>query len=345
MRNNAIGNSGQAPPEELGLGTDGHHSAEPPDAEPLDTGPPDAESLEAESLEARQQSGQAPPRTPTRPRPRSGQAPRRPPGRPRPKARARRRLVAWVIGSALGIAIGLGAGALVQVIASSNPAGVPSAIPSPPQANKKFVADQEGAGADNQANILRATAPGLVHIMSSSGSSIGLGVMLTPSGIVATSAQILQGAGAVTVRVVLSGRPFAAQVVGSDAAEGLALLQLKGGSAFKTIAIGTSQNFPAGSVVTAVGSSGITKTLTLHAGSVTSLNSAATIDGTRLTGLFKTPGRVRPSGGGGGPGGSLPGQAGGIEVAGAGSGLHTIGFAVPIDQALAVASQIDAKHS
>ena len=340
MRNNAIGNSGQAPPEELGLGTDGHHSAEPPDAEPLDTGPPDAESLEA-----RQQSGQAPPRTPTRPRPRSGQAPRRPPGRPRPQARGRRRLVAWVIGSALGIAIGLGAGALVQVIASSNSAGVSSAIPSPPQANKKFVTDEEGAGADNQANILRATAPGLVHIMSSSGSSIGLGVVLTPSGIVATSAQILPGAGAVTVRVVLSGRPFAAQVVGSDAAEGLALLQIKGGSAFKTIAIGTSQDFPVGSVVTAVGSSGITKTLTLHAGSVTSLNSAATIDGTRLTGLLQTTSQVLPGEEVGGPVVNLSGQAVGIDVAGAGSGLHNIGFAIPIDQALAVASQIDAKHS
>jgi S1-C subfamily serine protease len=253
--------------------------------------------------------------------------------------------VAWVVGSALGIAIGLVAGALVQVIASSNSAGVSSAIPSPPPANKKFVADEEGAGADNQANILRATAPGLVHIMSSSGSSIGLGVVLTPSGIVATSAQILQGTGAVTVRVILSGRPFAAQVVGSDAAEGLALLQIKGGSAFKTIAIGTAQNFPVGSVVTAVGSSGITQTLTLHAGDVTSLNSAATINGTMLTGLLQTTSQVLPGEEVGGPVVNLSGQAVGIDVAGAGSGLHTIGFAIPIDQALAVASQIDAKHS
>ena len=336
MRNNATGNSGQAPPEELGLGADGHHDAEPFDAEPPN----------AERLEARPRSAQAPPRTPARPRSRSGQAPPRPPGRPpRQKARGRRRLVAWAVGSALGIAIGLGVGVLVMMIASSNSAGVSSAIPSPPQANKKFVADQEGAGADNQANILSATAPGLVHIMSSSGSSIGLGVVLTPSGIVATSAQILPGAGAATVRVVLSGRPFAARVVGSDAAEGLALLQIKGGSAFKTIAIGTLQDVPVGSVVTAVGSSGITKTLTLHTGSVTSLNSAATIDGTRLTGLLQTTSQVLPGEEVGGPVVNLSGQAVGIDVAGAGSGLHTIGFAVPIDQALAVASQIDAQHS
>jgi putative serine protease PepD len=331
MRNNATGNSGQAPPDELGLGADGHDGPEPFEAEPFD---------------ARPESGQAPPRAPARPRPKSGQAPPRPPGRPpRQKARGRRRLVAWAVGSALGIAIGLGVGVLVMMIASSHSAGATSAIPSPPQANKQFIADEEGTGADSQANILRATAPGLVHIMSSSGSSIGLGVVLTPSGIVATSAQILPGAGAVTVRVVLSGRPFAARVVGSDAAGGLALLQIKGGSGFKTIAIGTSQDFPAGSVVTAVGSSGMTKTLTLHTGSVTSLNSAATIDGTRLTGLLQTTSQVLPGEEVGGPVVNLSGQVVGIDVAGAGSGLRNIGFAVPIDKALAVASQIDAKHS
>lgn len=341
MRNNATGNSGHAPPEELGLGADGHYDAEPLDAGPFDAGPADAKPLEA-----RPPSGQAPQRPPARPRPRSGQAPPRPPGRPpRQKARGRRRLVAWAIGSALGIAIGLGVGVPVMMTTSSNSAGSPSAIPSPPQANQKFVEDAEGTGADNQANILAATAPGLVHIVSSSGSSIGLGVVLTRSGIVATSAQILRGAGAVTVRVVLSGRPFAAQVVGSDATEGLALLQIGGGSAFKAIAIGTSQDFPVGSVVTAVGSSGITKTLTLHTGNVTSLNSAATIDGTRLTGLLQTTSQVLPGEEVGGPVVNLSGQAVGIDVTGAGSGLHNVGFAVPIDKALAVASQIDAKHS
>jgi S1-C subfamily serine protease len=85
--------------------------------------------------------------------------------------------------------------------------------------------------------------------------------------------------------------------------------------------------------------------LTLHTGSVTSLNSAATIDGTRLTGLLQTTSQVLPGEEVGGPVVNLSGQAVGIDVAGAGSGLHNIGFAVPIDKALAVASQIDAKHS
>ena len=325
MRNNAVGNSGQAPPEELGRSADGHD--------------------DAESSEARRPSVQAPPGTPAQPRPKSGQAPPRRPPRPRVKARGRRRLVAWAVGITVGLVIGLGIGVLAEVISSSNSAGSPSAIPSPPQANKQFVEDEEGTGADNQANILAATAPGLVHIVSSSGFSLGLGVVLTRSGLVATSAQILQGARAVTVRAVLSGKSYTAQVVGSDAAKDLSLLQIKGGSGFKTIAIGTAQKLPVGSVVTAVGSSGITKTVTLYTGNVTSLSSPATIGGRRLTGLLQTTSQVLPGEEVGGPVVNLSGQAVGIDVAGAGSGLHHIGFAIPIDQALAVASQIDAKHS
>jgi S1-C subfamily serine protease len=325
MQDNATGNNGPASAEELGLPADGHDDAESPGA--------------------RRQGVQAPPRPAARSRPRSGQAPPRPPARPVLKARGRRRLMAWVVGSAVGIAVGFGAGALVQVFTSSHSAGASSAIPSPPQANQKFVEDEEGTGADNQANILAATAPGLVHLVSSSGSSVGLGIVLTSSGLVATSAQILQGAGTVTVRVVLSGQSFPAQVVGSDAAGDLSLLQIKGGTGFRAIAIGTARHFPVGSVVTAVGSSGITKTLTLHTGNVTSMNSAATIDGTRLTGLLQTTSQVLPGEEVGGPVVNLSGQAVGIDVAGAGSGLHNIGFAVPIDKVLAVASQIDAKHS
>ena len=47
----------------------------------------------------------------------------------------------------------------------------------------------DGTGADNQANILSSAAPGLVHILAAPGTSAGIGVILTPSGLVLTSAQ------------------------------------------------------------------------------------------------------------------------------------------------------------
>ena len=56
-----------------------------------------------------------------------------------------------------------------------------SVIPSPPRENKVFVED-DGTGADNQANILNSAVPGLVHILAAPGTSAGLGGHSHPLG-------------------------------------------------------------------------------------------------------------------------------------------------------------------
>jgi S1-C subfamily serine protease len=250
--------------------------------------------------------------------------------------------VAYAAAVVLGIGIGFGAFAAAAGFSSSAP---PSAIPAPPRANKIFVEDDNGTGADSQANILNSTVPGLVHIVSSHGTPVGLGAIITPSGLVLTTAQILRGAGHLTVRAVLSGQVFTARVIGADAAGDLALLRLSGGARFKPIAIGTSRGVSDGAAVTAVGSSGLTQTFTLHLGNLTSMNRAVTIDGAKLAGLLETTSQVLPGQETGGPLVNLSGQAIGIDVAGAGGGLHSVGFAIPIDQALMVARHIEAAHS
>lgn len=220
-----------------------------------------------------------------------------------------------------------------------------SAIPSPPGENKTFVADDEGAGADNQANILRLAAPGLVHVLSARGTPAGAGVILTPSGLVLTSDQVLQRARRVTVRVVLSGRSFPARLVGADPSHGLGLLQIVGGPAFRPVAVGNSRYLGGGAAVTAVGSSGLARTFTLDMGNLTGGTGAVAAGGQRLTGLLVSIARVAAGEETGGPLVNLSGQAIGINVAGTGSGLRHTGFAVPINEALAVARQIQAAHS
>jgi S1-C subfamily serine protease len=247
---------------------------------------------------------------------------------------------------AVAVVAGLAFVAFAAVGGLSISAQASSAIPSPPRANKMFVEDDDGTGADNQENIVRSAAPGLVHIVSASGANVGVGVVLTPSGLVLTSDQILRGAGRVSVRTVLAGRRFSAEMLGADSAEDLALLQIEGGSsAFKTVAIGNSLDFAVGAAVTAVGSSGITRTIALDLGNLASQHGTATVSGKRLTGLLESSLQSLPSQETGGPLVNLSGQAIGITVAGAGSPLHYTGFAVPINEALAVAKSIEASHA
>ena len=250
---------------------------------------------------------------------------------------AGRRRLAWTAGAAVSATVLAGASLVVAGGLSSR-----SAIPSPPRANKMFVEDEEGTGADSQANILQSTAPGLVHIVSAHGTSAGVGIVLTWSGLVLTSAQVVRGAGQVLVREALSARSFDATVTGS--AQGLALLQIRSGSDLKPIAVGNSDRFAVGAAVTAVGSIRLTRTFTLNVGNITSRAAMASVSGQRLTGLFQSTTRVQPGEETGGPLVNLSGQVIGIDVAGAGSGLHHVGFAVPINEALAVARQIESGH-
>jgi S1-C subfamily serine protease len=329
MQDNASGNSGRSATEEIGPGQTGASRAAASGAG--GRGAAEASGPRPKTGETRPKTGE------TRPGPGRGPAKRR--------GRGRRSVVAYVAAGALGIGVGLGVGGLVKILGPSSSASASSAIPSPPSANDKFSPDDNGTGADNQQNILEAIAPGLVHIVSPRGAAVGLGLVLTPSGIVLTSDQILQRAGQTTVRFVLSGHAFTAKVVGSDAAEDLALLQIDGGSGFTPVAIGTSRGVAAGDAVTSVGSAGLTKTFTLHVGNVTSPNAAATVGGRRLAGLLRTTSPVTGSPEIGGPLVNLSGQVVGIDVAGAGTGLHRAGLAVPVNEALAVAKLIDARHS
>ena len=255
-------------------------------------------------------------------------------------------------GRRLALGIGAAAGAVLVAFAAfaaagglSGPADAPSVIPSPPRENKVFVEDDEGTGADSQANILSSAAPGLVHILAAPATSAGLGVVLTPSGLVLTSARGLQGARRLTVRVVLSGRSYPARLVGTDRSYGLSLLQITRGPALRPVAIGNSRYLSRGATVTAVGSAGLTRTFTLDIGNLTSGTGVLAASGQRLTGLLVSTAQVVAGEETGGPLVNLSGQAIGINVAGTGSGLRHTGFAVPIDTALAVAKRIQAAYS
>jgi S1-C subfamily serine protease len=332
-------------------GTDGAGAAESA------PGKPEAEPALTQAVAAPASATQGPPEASAASPPATHAPPQASAAPPKAKWGRGRVLGAYVAVGALGIGIGFGVGALT---AHPRPAPVSAAIPAPARQNAAFVEDDDLTAQDNQENILQASAPGVVRIISSSGAPVGAGLVLTPSGKVLTSDQTVQGAGNLTAQFVIAGKTFGAKVIGADPAADLALLQLEGsGKAFPTVAVGNSadiadstfrsQQFSwhlTGEVTdTAVGARGMLKGVTLNVGFLGSLDAAVTIGGHRLDGLLESTAQVVPGQETGGPLVDLSGQVIGIDIAGAGTGLRTVGFAIPINKALAIARKIDAGHS
>jgi hypothetical protein len=263
------------------------------------------------------------------------------------------KLAAYVAAGALALGAGFG---LARAM-SPGPAAISAAIPSPAESGGVFIEDDNLTAQDLQTNILAATAPGLVHILSGR-TSVGTGLVLTPSGKVLTTYVPAARAGDLSAEYVVSDVTFQARVIGTDPAAGLALLQMEGGDgrAFATVQVGNSATLAAsarqskqfswhlaGEVVdTAIGTSGTQDAMTLDVGTLVSTDATAVVDGRTETGLMASVLQTAATTEIGGPLVNLNGQVIGITMAGSGSGLDLAGYAMPINQALAVAARIDA---
>jgi hypothetical protein len=254
--------------------------------------------------------------------------------------------------------VGFGAGKLIGV--GNNV--VRSDIPKPVATADPFI---EGSGtiADNShANILSTTAPGMVHVLAG-GKSVGIGLVLTQSGKVLTTYQPAKGALNLSVEYVLSGATFKAAVIGTNPATGLALFQMasRPGWPFVTVEVGNSdrlgQNADASSFSsyhvpgqvydTAVGTTGTTTQVTIDAGTLTAMNVTVDVAGTDKTrsGLMASALQSDMVSVLDGPLVDLNGKVIGITIGGSGTSVNNTGYAIPINTALAIATQIADGHS
>ncbi len=133
---------------------------------------------------------------------------------------------------------------------------------------------------------------------------------------------------------------------GYSVTDDVALLQLKGASGLKTIPTGNSTNLSVGQSVVAIGNAGGTGgTPSTMAGTITALDQTITAGdpGTlpeTLHGMIETDADIEP----GDSGGSLADTTGlvvGMLTAAAVT-VSNQGYAIPIDQALTIATQIEA---
>ncbi len=175
----------------------------------------------------------------------------------------------------------------------------------------------------------------------------GAGIVLDPGGQVLTNFHVVSGADRITATV--AGRPYPAELVGYDRRHDIAVLQLLGAGGLPTAPIGDSVALAAGEPVVALGNAqGTRRPLTREVGTVTgfgrTVNAEDALTGSKdeLTGLIEFAAPV-VAGDSGGPVVNGAGQVVGMTTAASVNfrfGPGGEGFAIPINDAMAIAGQI-----
>jgi len=200
--------------------------------------------------------------------------------------------------------------------------------------------------------------PALVDVVSTDGyqgaASAGTGIVLSSNGEVLTNNHVIDGATSIKVTDIGNGKTYTATVVGYDASHDVAVIQLQDASGLTTANLGDSSTVHAGDNVTALGNAGGKGgTPSVASGTVTALNQSITASdelssaSEQLTGLIETNAPIQP-GDSGGPLVNAYGQVIGMDTAAGSnspvpdqSSTATQAYAIPIDNALSIARQIE----
>ena len=260
----------------------------------------------------------------------------------------------------VGLAIGHGVWRSAQPsgLSAGNSGGNSGGLLDPFGGNSGSGSGGSGSTGNTPANvgsISAKVAPDLVDVNTALSyehdEAAGTGIVLTSNGIILTNNHVISGATSVSVTDVGNGRTYSGTVVGYDRTHDIAVIQLQGASGLPTASIGNSGKVSVGDEVIGMGNAGgAGGTPSSAAGTVTALNQSITADdesnGTseQLTGLIQTNANIQP----GDSGGALvnaSGQVVGVDTAASSSfqfqnSSNDQGFAIPIDQALAIAGQI-----
>ena len=212
-----------------------------------------------------------------------------------------------------------------------------------------------GTGSLHAAALAKKVDPGIVDITSdlqySDATAEGTGMVISSGGLVLTNNHVIDEATTVSATLVTSGQKYTAQVVGYDAADDVALLQLQGASGLKTVAMSDSTKAKVGEAVLALGNAGGRGGLPMTAqGTIQALNQSIEASdsgaGTteKLHGMIETNAPIQ-QGDSGGPLVNGSGAVIGMNTAANSTGYGnystaTTGFAIPINSALTIANQI-----
>jgi S1-C subfamily serine protease len=216
-----------------------------------------------------------------------------------------------------------------------------------------------GSGPLNAAALLAKVDPGVVDIDSTlqynDESAEGTGMVISSGGLILTNNHVIDEATSIRVTEVTSGQSYPAKVVGYDSTDDVAVLQLQtssGGavSGLKTITLGNSSSVQLGAPVLAIGNAGG------RGGTPSSAQGIINAEGRSIQAsdngnspeslhdMLQTNAPIE-EGDSGGPLVNASGAAIGMDTAANSPGDNsqqgaTTGFAIPINNALAIAREI-----
>ena len=258
------------------------------------------------------------------------------------------------------LAAGIGAGVTVALNHHSAAASAGISSNEVPGPHDNAAGSGSSSAPLNRVAVANKVRPGLVDITSTlkydSETAEGTGMIISSKGLVLTNNHVIDGATGVQATLVDPGnnasRSYPAQVVGYDATDDVALLQLVGASGLPTETFGNSSQVSLGTPVLALGNAEGQGGARLAAGIINALNRSiqASDQGSNTTEdlnhMLQTNAPIEQ----GDSGGALANNAGQVigmitaantstsSQIGASGG--TLGFAIPINSALAIARQI-----
>lgn len=172
--------------------------------------------------------------------------------------------------------------------------------------------------------------------------SAGSGFILTADGYIVTNHHVINGAQNIQVTLD-NGDTYPAKLVGSDPVNDVAVLKIDGKD-LPTVALGKSSDLEVGELAVAIGNPLGELSGTVTAGIISALDRTITVDGQEMT-LLQTDAAINAGNSGGALFNSF-GEVIGINTAkNSGSGIEGLGFAIPIDHAEPIITQLIEKGS
>ncbi|WP_159499784.1 S1C family serine protease [Microbacterium sp. 18062] len=259
-----------------------------------------------------------------------------------------------VVAGTLAFAVPLAAAAAPTTDAATVAIATPTAPGTTPgSANGRGAPGGQGDG-QSTSTVAEATeadadeSAGVVIIETVLGyqqsAAAGTGVVLTEDGLVLTNNHVIEGATEISVTVADTGETYTATLLGTDDEDDVALLQLQDASGLATTTI-DDDGVATGDTVTAVGNADGGGVLMAADGVVTGLettvttSASGTVASETLDGMIQIVADVVS----GDSGGALlddEGEVVGITTAASSGTATTVAYAIPIEDALAIAQLI-----